>query len=346
MTDRLVHVYKGTPGDHCVCDQALRILPSGQWVIVFMTGGDHEPRKENYIALVRSDDEGATWSKPEKVLQLEDRGCLLSEVTVIGGTMTIYGHDHEGFFEDWRCFTITSPDEGKTWSERVPFDPMPRRTFFRNLYVSTWGTWYLPFQTYDVTDDPKQSHLKDGSSKKGMNGVLISEDAGKSWKKSALIGPQAGWNENNVVESRDGRLMMLCRADGTGTLSYSESRDQGKTWSDWADAGIPNPGTKFRLHRLSDGAIVLVHNPNGIRGVRNPLAIWVSDDGMMSWPHRRTITDFPGQLSYPDGVVSEDEQFVHFAFDYNRHDLIAVSSEIPGRSSRSSSSSDLIQLDQ
>jgi hypothetical protein len=329
VTDRLIHVYKGTPGDHCVCDQALRILPSGQWVIVFMTGGDHEPRKENYIALVRSDDEGATWSRLEVVLQLEDRGCLLSEVTVIDGEITIYGHDHEGFFEDWRCFTIRSIDEGKTWSARETFGPLPRRTFTRNLYQSTWGTRYLPFQTYDVTDDPGLSHLKDGSFEKGMNGVLISEDHGRSWTRSELIGPQKGWNENNLVESSDGRLMMLCRADGTGRLSYSESRDRGQTWSGWADADIPNPGTKFRLHRLSDGRIVLIHNPNGIRGVRNPLAIWVSEDDMVSWPHRRTITDFPGQLSYPDGVVSADETHVHFAFDYNRHDLIAVSSVIP-----------------
>ena len=329
MIDRLVHVYKGVPGDHCVCDQALRILPSGQWIIVFMTGGDHEPRRENYIALVRSDDEGTTWSKTETVLRQEDRGCLLSEVTVQNGVITVYGHDHEGFFEDWRCFTIQSTDEGRCWGEPVSFDPMPRRTFVRNLYISTWGTWYLPFQTYDVSDDPGPSHLKDGSFNRGMNGVLISEDDGASWSKSELIGPQRGWNENNVVESRDGRLMMLCRADGTGRLSYSESSDKGLMWSAWSDTDIPNPGTKFRLHRLSGGRIVLVHNPSRMPGARNPLALWVSDDDMLTWSYRRTITDFSGQLSYPDGVVSANEQFVHFAFDYNRHDLIAVSSSLP-----------------
>lgn len=329
MSDRLVHVYKGTPGDHCVCDQALRILPDGDWVIVFMTGGDHEPRKENYIAIVRSSDEGATWSKPEPVLKLDDRGCLLSEVTVEGELMTIYGHDHEGFFEDWRCFTITSTDGGHTWTTPETFEPAPRRTFIRNLYTSTWGTRYLPFQSYDVADDPRPSHLKDGSSKKGVNGVLISEDGGP-WVRSQEIGPQGGWNENNVVESRDGRLMMLCRADGTGRLSYSESADRGRTWTPWSSTDIPNPGTKFRLFRLSDGRIVLVHNPNATLRVRNPLAIWVSNDDMQSWSSRRVITDFPGQLSYPDGVVSSDERFVHFAFDYNRHDLIAVSSAIPG----------------
>ena len=132
-----------------------------------MTGGDHEPRKENYIALVRSDDAGETWSKPEEVLKLDDRGCLLSEVTVIDRTITIYGHSHQGFFEDWQCFTITSSDEGQSWSEPEPFGPTPRRTFQRNLYRSSWGTWYLPFQSYDVTNAPSSSHLKDGSFAKG-----------------------------------------------------------------------------------------------------------------------------------------------------------------------------------
>ena len=42
------------PLDHCVCDQALRQLANGDWAIFFMTGGDHEPRKDNYIAVCRS----------------------------------------------------------------------------------------------------------------------------------------------------------------------------------------------------------------------------------------------------------------------------------------------------
>ena len=52
--DRLVHVYKGMPGDHCVYDQALPPISASEWVIVSMTSGDHEPRRENYIAIART----------------------------------------------------------------------------------------------------------------------------------------------------------------------------------------------------------------------------------------------------------------------------------------------------
>jgi len=327
--DHLFHVYKGTPGNHCVCDQALREMPDKTWVIIFMTGGNIEPEIENHIVLCRSTDRGQTWSAPETVLQFDDRACLLSEVIVHNNAVTIFGHSHLGYFEDWQCFTLTSTDSGQTWSQPQIFEPLPRRTFVRNLYVSTWGTWYLPFQTYDIQDDPMPSHLKDGSFQKGKNGVLISQDEGQSWEKSTLVGPQKGWNENNLVELSDGRLAMLCRADGTGQLSYSESTDQGHTWLPWQETDIPNPGSKFRLHRLRDGRIVLVHNPNATPRQRNPLSLWISDNDMKNWNYKRIITNFPGKLSYPDGFLEDDESHIHFAFDYNRHDLIAVSSRLP-----------------
>ena len=86
------------------------------------------------------------------------------------------------FFENWQCFTLTSTDNGHTWSDPEQFEPLPRRTFVRNLYISTWNTWYLPFQSNDTESDPKPSHLKDGSNKRGINGVLIIEDEGKTWR--------------------------------------------------------------------------------------------------------------------------------------------------------------------
>lgn len=43
---------------------------------------------------------------------------------------------------------------------------------------------------------------------------------------------------------------------------------------------------------------------------------------MASWAHRRVISEFPIQLQYPDGFVDEKGGYAHFAFDYNRHDLI------------------------
>jgi predicted neuraminidase len=336
--DRRALVYKGLPPDHTCCDQALRILPNGEWLVIFMTGGTVEPEKANYIALCRSTDQGHTWESAETVLRFEERACLFSEAFVYQDRVTVFVQTHAGGFEEWLNFTISSGDNGETWSEPAVFTPFPRRTFLRNLYVASWGEWVLPFQSYDTQDDPSPSPLKDGSFRNPVNGTLISSDAGASWECSNRI-PGRCWAENNVVELSDGRLVMLIRADGTGCLYRSESTDRGRTWTEAVPTDIPNPGSKFRLFRLSDGRIVLLHNPNSATSHpnskrqaacnRNPLALWVSEDDMASWGHQRVLTDFPGHLAYPDGVVDDDEGYVHFAFDYNRHDVIYWGAALP-----------------
>lgn len=326
---RLRHVYQGRPPALCVCDQAFRPLPNGDWGILFMTGGDGEPRVANYIALCRSTDRGERWTSPETVLRYDDEACLLTEAYVHAGHILVHGVRHGGRFENWRNFTISSGDSGQTWSEPAPFEPMPRRTFIRNLYRSTWGEWYLPYQTYDTVEEPSVSPLSDGSHKAALNGVLISQDEGKTWSRSEDTGPVPGWAENNIVETRDGRLVMLIRADGKGHLLRSESAGRGRTWTPPKPTDIPNPGSKFRLFRLENGRVLLLHNPSSTPGLRNPLALWASDDDMASWPVKRLITDFPGKLQYPDGVVSDDETCVRFAFDYNRHDLVFGEARVP-----------------
>ncbi|MEW6355028.1 MAG: sialidase family protein [Planctomycetota bacterium] len=329
--DMLVEVYKGTPPDVCVCDQALRIMPNGDWVIIFMTGGETEPRKENHIALCRSTDKGKTWTPKQTVLKFSDKACTLSEAYVHEDRVVVMVNVHDGNFGNWENFTITSRDSGKTWDAPTPFEPMPKRAFLRNLYVSTWGAWYLPYQTYlsEAVADPAVSPLKDGSHKSAYNGVLISEDQGQTWAASAPTGPISGWAENNVVELSDGTMVMLIRADGTGNLMRSVSTDKGMTWSEPLGVEIPNPSSKFRMHRLANGRIVIVHNPNVLHGVRNPLAVWMSDDDMKQYRFKRVVCDMKGQLQYPDGFVDEQTGYVHVAFDHNRNRLMYLSTTLP-----------------
>jgi len=322
--DRMALVYKGYPPNHTCCDQALRILPDGTWVVVFMTGGVREPELENHVVLCRSIDQGVTWGEPKVVLEYADRGATLSEVMVLG---------------QWRVWTLESYDGGRTWSEPAPFAACPRRAFVRNLYVASWGTWYLPMQEYPVVQDADSSPLRDGSHKLCENWVLRSEDAGVSWEASQRVGPLAGWAENNLVELTDGRLVMLVRGDGTGCLWRSDSADRGATWSPLARTEIPNPGSKFRLFCLSDGRIALLHNPNpatrhanskpAAQCNRNPLSLWISDDDMRTWGYQRDLVRFPGMLAYPDGVLDEESGYIHFAFDYNRHDVIYWGAALP-----------------
>lgn len=67
---------------------------------------------------------------------------------------------------------------------------------------------------------------------------------------------------------------------------------------------------------------------------RSPLALWISEDGLNTWPYQRVLVpescDGPnGCLSYPDGFVSADRQWLHFAFDDNRHRAVYYGAALP-----------------
>ena len=143
-----------------------------------------------------------------------------------------------------------------------------------------------------------------------------------------------GWAENNLAELNDGRIAMIIRADRLGgVLYYAESKDGGKTWPEFAvKTDIPNPGSKATLYPLGGDTVALLHNPNPSH--RSPMALWISFDGLKTWPYRRVLVpescDGPkGRMNYPDGFVSADKRWLHFAFDDNRHRAVHYSAKLP-----------------
>jgi hypothetical protein len=167
----------------------------------------------------------------------------------------------------------------------------------------------------------------------------MSKDGGKTWTEHGDIRLTAkdayrGWAENNIAELGDGRIAMIIRADGLGGVLYSaESKDGGRTWPEFAvKSDIPNPGSKATLYPLGGDTVALLHNPNPKH--RSPLALWISYDGMKTWPYQRVLVsescDGPrGRLNYPDGFVSTDKQWLHFAYDDNRHRAVHYSAKLP-----------------
>lgn len=340
MADFKALVHKGFPPNHCACDSTWRRLPNGEQAVFFLTGAGHEPEPGNFVALCRSADEGVSWSAFETILTNPNGAATLSEVVVHDGVISVYVQIHAGRFDHWETAVIRSSDNGYTWTAPESFAPLPRRSMIRNLYRTQSGSWILPYQYYEPTGNWEASVFDDGSMNHVWNGTLLADSPDGPWRPGGTLQGSRGWAEVNVVELRDGRLVMLARCDGRpngeGCLLRTESTDGGRSWSAYRRSGIPNPGSKFRLFRLSDDRIVLLHNPtpatshpNGKCAHRNPLGVWISDDDMETWGDQRILADFPGMLAYPDGEVDADERLLHFAFDYNRHDVIYWRVEIP-----------------
>jgi predicted neuraminidase len=160
------------------------------------------------------------------------------------------------------------------------------------------------------------------------NGVFVSTDRGRTWDCRGGIHIPSGrwvWAENNVVELEDGTIVMLIRSND-GYLYRSDSTDGGCTWGQPFLSDIPNPSSKIRLLKGEDGRIFLLHNPSSKTGMdgRYPLSLWISSDDLKTWSEKRDIIIFPGRHSYPDGFLDEDEGFIHFCYDYNKHDVIYI----------------------
>ena len=343
-------VFDGQTPNKLVCDATLREVPDHSWVMVMLGGGDTEPQPENGIFITRSTDRGQTWSPMVRLdFGFKHEGDTMahvpSELMVHGQGCTLFFSTHDGIFGGWKSWMVRSDDSCRTWGKAEPVPGrLQDRTFIRNHIVTRDGRILMPFQHYE--SPPNGTPLPEDKWKRlsfhisnPRNGVLMSSDGGKTWSEHGDIRLSKddaywGWAENNIVELEDGRIAMIIRGDRLGGVLFdAESTDGGRTWPAMArKTGIPNPGSKATLYSLGGNAVAMLHNPNPAH--RSPLALWVSFDGMKTWPYQRVLiaesVDGPkGRLNYPDGFVSQDKQWLHFAFDDNRHRAVRYSAKLP-----------------
>ncbi|MBU4459347.1 MAG: glycoside hydrolase [Verrucomicrobia bacterium] len=353
--DRTTVAYDGKKPDSMVCDTTLRELADGSWVLLMLAGGDFEPSPQNYTGITRSTDQGRTWSPLEPVdLGFPRVGKTVgqgpTELMVRGTNCTLFFSTHSKHWGmDWKSWMTRSGDGCRTWSRP---EPVPGRladfTFVRNTIVARDGRILAPFQHYAgpppgtpapaPQEKPWHKEIFHRVSNP-RNGVLMSFDGGATWTEHGDIRLTAddlyhGWAENNIVELSGGRVAMLIRGDRLGGVLYrADSADGGRTWPAFAEkTDIPNPGSKATLYPLGGDAVALLHNPNPAH--RSPLALWVSFDGMKTWPYRRVLVSescdgSKGRLNYPDGFVSRDRKWLHFAFDDNRHRAVYYGARLP-----------------
>lgn len=353
--DRTNIPYDGKTPNKLVCDTTLREMPDGSWVLFMLAGDDFEPSPKNYIGLTRSTDHGKTWSPLEQFDSGLPRagktvGQGPTELMIYKGRCTLFFSTHsQTWGRDWKSWMIHSDDNGRTWSKP---EPMPGRlanfTFIRNHIITKDGRILLPFQHYEGPPAGTPPPPPEGKPwhkalmhyvSNPRNGVLMSNDGGRTWQEHGDIRITTddryhGWAENNIVELADGRIAMIIRADRLGgVLYYAESKDGGRTWPAFATkTDIPNPGSKATLYSLGGDNVAILHNPNPKH--RSPMALWISFDGMKTWPYKRVLQaescDGPkGRMNYPDGFVSQDKQWLHFAFDDNRHRAVYYGAKLP-----------------
>lgn len=343
---KLIHL------DTLSCEPILRRTPDGALLCVSQCGDVHEPAPGNRVLAFRSEDEGETWQNMGLVHRETGEAVYVTEVMVLDGVISAFLEVHNGRFLNMRCVVAQSRDGGRTWIDAGPFPHFPTFCFMRGSLPLKSGEILLAAQYFPVTPDEnirlvvsnhnitnvyQQRWIGDAAVDYVGNDVLISADRGATWQR--FTGPKIPikgdtgrywvWSEPTVAELFDGRLVMLLRVDGSGCLWRSESRDQGRTWSEAVKTDIPNPGNKPKLIPMPDGRIALLHTPNSApRGFnkRFPLSLWISDDDLATFGDRRIVTDFPGYYCYPDGFYENGH--ILFTIEINRHEILFFDCEV------------------
>jgi len=242
----------------------------------------------SYLVLVRSRDNGETWSKPELIFAHPLGGsqdpCM---VQLVDGAIvcTSYGWalvpqegldklpdtPKHGAFCFLGGYVLRSQDGGKSW--QGPFIPPPLPgdsskdvlgkpvpAFNRGAMVQCRdGKLYWAVAGKDYAESRVTSvHL------------LISSDRGETWTYSCPVAKddKITFNETSLIETPKGDLVAFMRTDKfEGKLAYARSTDGGRSFEHWKDGGFF--GHPFYAMHLPDGRVLLVYGyrkePFGIR---------------------------------------------------------------------------------
>ncbi|MFA6241302.1 MAG: exo-alpha-sialidase, partial [Candidatus Hydrogenedentales bacterium] len=149
--------------------------------------------------------------------------------------------------------------------------------------------------------------------------AAITQDWGKTWSFSEPIlhiNVQACF-----VQKKDGDIVAFMRDRGAKRrIPRSVSKDGGLTWSLTEPMELPNPDSSVDCIALKSGNWALVCNDTegGLRGGRNQLSVFLSDDEGATWKWKRTLEKHGEECaaSYPSFIQAQDGT-LHCTYTYS-----------------------------
>jgi hypothetical protein len=322
-------VYKGLlPG----LFPGLTRAANGDLLVSFCTRFDCMPGGEAY--LLRSSDEGKTWSSPKEILRSSmPDGCINLSVgmtTLRDGTI-LFPCCNARITRKWdqhdaELIILRSTDHGYTWTAPTPIPVSVKEpfTYGRILELSN-GDLLCPIWGKRIAEENWRSGLirsRDGGKTWGDHRTIAYDTEATPVKKVASQGIRgAGFNETSLLDLPDGQILAILRQQGARgyerELFRSVSADAGQTWSEPESISIW--GTSPSLHRTSSGRVLLgyrnhIGNPQGLRA--RGVGISMSDNGGVAWSEHLLLRDprdyryahefecgYPAFLNLEDGGV-------------------------------------------
>jgi hypothetical protein len=243
----------------------------------------------SYLVLVRSKDQGKTWSRQPELLHAHPLGgsqdpCMVQlrdgsiVCTSYGWALLDPGVAAEkkdamrhGPFVFLGGYLLRSEDNGHSWEGPIippstrgemTLDPFGKPVAAYNRGAMCEGQdgrlyWVVTANT-------------DASPRKSETHLLISADQGRTWTYSCPVAqdPKVTFNETSVYETPKRTLVAFMRtADFDDHTTIARSTNGGKSFQPWEDAGFQ--GHPHYALRLPDARVLLIygyrHPPFGVR---------------------------------------------------------------------------------
>lgn len=301
---------------------------NGRLWCAFQTGDEEEGSAgtNNYDVMYYSDDDGKTWSEEYVIFDVADESVRLTDPRLFvdaDGTfwiVLIRGGGNGTYAIEMENPDCADPSENLVFKEPIwwlTYPPAHRPTILSN------GVWTTPVEA-NVKNQSTYVCRPDKA-----NGTYIWREITSSDGKATTGYPSnKPYGEAQIVELKDGRLMMLSRLPkgyGNG-LEISYSDDLGVTWTAYEsgfELPYAGPSSKFHIQRLESGNLLLINHDSLTS--RTNLTAWLSEDDGKTWPYKlllddRQINGFWG-VSYPEAAAQQGENGeIYIVYDAGRYD--------------------------
>lgn len=305
----------GDAGEYQAFPDACR-LNTGEIVAVFYTGKGHVTNnsaaypKAGRICMVRSADEGKTWSIPETIYDdvndnRDPHIAQLSDGTLICSFFSlVFEKDDPKKWKGSNPSVIRSLDNGKTWDKQA------------TVLATNTPHWFCSAQVREMPDEscvlPVYHQDSENGNYKAWGGVIRSTDKGKTWDKEVAIGEAANLflpAETDVVLLKKKKLFAALRGDIATKVNmhYATSLDYGKTWTTVKDIGFQGHAPSFT--RLRSGEILLSYRAftNDHEAKTGYTGLRVSRNEGKSWEGPYLIDKkwgaYPATVELKDGTI-------------------------------------------
>ncbi len=299
------------------------VLDNGDLLLVWY-GGEGEYANSTSVWSSRLKKGAKEWSAPRKIAQdpLRALGNGVAWQAPDGMVWLFYV---VRFGETWgssRVAVKVSDDRGETWSDSTLLTLDEGWLARGKPIVLASGEWLLPL--YHETGTDRDRVPPDTTSV-----FLLRDPKTKQWKEGGRIRSANGNLQPAPVELSPGHLLAFCRRGGgygpeeKGFIVRSESRDDGRTWSEGVASEFPNPNSAIELIKLKSGALLLVFNDS--MSDRTPLVAALSTDGGRTFPRRLTLASGKDSFAYPSAAQAGDGT-IHVVYTSDNRKAIRLAS--------------------